>query len=279
VVHVQGLPELYRDTRIPSVLTVHGITYKDAIYRDSWIGKPISWILRASFMESLRNYRDVITISPYVRNELSERADTRYCDIPNPIEDCFFQVDRRPDPKTVLYVGMLSRRKNIVGLLEGLSRALEQLPGIHLRLAGPWYGDYEQIVHETIARNALSEAVTLLGSLTREQLVDEFARCSCMILPSFQETAPVAIEEAMASGVPVLASKVGGVEWMIDHERTGFMFAPNRSDEMGRLLARVLSTRDLCAATEWEEQLENGRTQTIDGTQWQRGRFRSTKRQ
>ena len=245
VVHVQGLSELYRGRSVPSVLTVHGISFRDVLYRRAWLAKPMSWVLRASFTESMRNYRNVISISPYVSHELGERSGIRYWDIPNPVEDCFFEVERRPEPNSILYVGVLSRLKNIVGLLDGVAYARERVPGVRVRLAGPWHGDYEGEVRESIRRLGLEDSVALLGSLPREKLVEEFASCSCLVLSSFQESSPMAIEEAMASGVPVLASRVGGVRWMIKHERTGFLFDPHRSDELGSYLVRILSDSSL----------------------------------
>lgn len=256
LVHVQGIPELYRGGSVPSVLTVHGMTFLDALYGRSWLSRPISMVLRMSFMESIRHYRDVIRISPYVGRELGERAGTRYFDIPNPVEDRFFEIDRAPEPDTILYVGTLSRLKNIVGLLEGVACARSRIPGIRVRLAGPWYGDYEPAVRETIRKRDLEGAVSFLGSLTREELAVELARCSCTVLASFQETAPVAIEEAMAAGVPVLASRVGGVEWMIGHEETGFLFDPYHPEQLGEYLVCVLSDHSLrdrlgSAARDW----------------------------
>ena len=66
----------------------------------------------------------------------------------------------------------------------------------------------------------------------------------------------MAIEEAMAAGVPVLASRVGGVEWMVEHERTGFLFDPYRPDELGQHLTRILTDECLrdrmgAAARDW----------------------------
>jgi glycosyltransferase involved in cell wall biosynthesis len=247
VVHLQGLPELYRGRNVPSVLTVHGVSSRDVLYRGSWLAKPMSWALRATFMESMRHHRHIITISPYVRQELGEHTCICYHDIPNPIEDRFFQVERRPDTNSILYVGMLSRRKNIVGLLDGVACARQTLPGIKLRLAGSWYGNYESHVHEVIRKHELEGSVSFLGPLSREGLLSELARCSCLVLASFQETAPMAIEEAMASGVPVLASRVGGVEWMIRHESTGFLFDPSNPEQLAHLLNRLLSDPSLGA--------------------------------
>lgn len=241
VVHVQGIPELYRGDHFPSVLTVHGVGFRDVLYRGSWLARPMSWVLRATFAESLRRYRHVITISPYVRRELGEKRGIRFHDIPNPIEDRFFDIQRTPEPNSVLYVGVLSRRKNIVGLIDAVARTRTEIPQIKIRLAGPWYGDCKTLVMETIRKHHLGASVEFLGSLSRAALVNELARCSCLALASFQETAPMAIEEAMAAQVPVLASRVGGLEWMIEHERTGLLFEPRRPEQIAQMLTRMLS--------------------------------------
>ncbi len=245
VVHVQGIPELHRPSRIPAVLTVHGIVYRDAAYAAGPMAGLQAFLLRKSFEAALRRYGDVIVISPYVRQELGEVAGVRYHDVPNPIEDRFFEVSRRPNPGEILYVGTLAPRKNVLGLVRAAARARQRIPNLRLRVAGPWMGTDPEAFHAEIRRTGMSDAVDLLGSLPREQLLLELGRCSCVALPSFQETAPMAIQEAMGAGVPVVASRVGGIPWMIEDRATGLLFDPGDEDGLAGALTAVLGDTGL----------------------------------
>lgn len=224
VVHLQGIPELYRGSSPPRVLTVHGIPYRDAVYGQGLARRFLQPLLiRATFSSALKRCRHVIAISDYVGRELASKRWLRLHSIPNPIEDAFFEVDRRPIAGRVLYVGVLSARKNIVGLVESAALARKSIPDLQLRLAGPWLGDTEAATRSAIDRFEMREAVEILGALSRTQILAELATCACLALASFQETAPMAIAEAMAAAVPVVSSRAGGVDSMLEHGVTGMI--------------------------------------------------------
>jgi glycosyltransferase involved in cell wall biosynthesis len=68
----------------------------------------------------------------------------------------------------------------------------------------------------------------------------EYERASCLALCSFQENAPVVISEAMAAGVPVVASEVGGIPSMVEDGATGRLVDPRDHLRIARALADVL---------------------------------------
>jgi glycosyltransferase involved in cell wall biosynthesis len=222
VVHLEGTAELYRGPFPPSVLTIHGIPYRDAVHGTGFARRLLQpLLLRLSFEESIRKHRNVIVINQMVRKELGERKNIVFHDIPNPVEDGFFEIERHPVAGRVLYVGVLNRRKNITGLIESAALARKSCPGLELRLAGPFLDDYESTIRDAVESTCMQEATRFLGSLSRAEVIDELASCSCFALASLQESAPMAIAEAMAAGVPVVSSLVGGIGTMIDHGITG----------------------------------------------------------
>jgi glycosyltransferase involved in cell wall biosynthesis len=245
VVHVHAIPELYLGRPYPGVLTIHGLGYRDLLYERGWSAKPLSWLYQTTFRVSVDRYRRKIVISPYVLEQLGRPGGAGYHTIPNPVEPEFFQVDRRPGPSTVLYAGMLSRRKNIVGLVEAAARLERRRPGVRYRLAGPWGPDYEGEVRHAMAEHGISGSFEILGSLERRDLLRELARCTCMVLPSFQETAPMAIEEAMAAGVPVVASDVGGLSGLVEDGTTGFLFDPHDPAALAAHVERLVESPSL----------------------------------
>jgi glycosyltransferase involved in cell wall biosynthesis len=245
VVHVHAIPELYRGRPYPGVLTIHGLGYRDILYQRPRSGKPLAALYYLTFRVSVRRYPRKIVISPYVLEQLGEKPAAGYHTIPNPVEDDFFRVTRRPEPATVLYAGVLSRRKNIAGLVAAAAQLAKRRPGVRYCLAGPWFGDYEPEVRAALQKHRLSESFALLGELDRAALLEELARCTCMVLPSFQETAPMAVEEAMAAGVPVVASNVGGLPWLVEPGRTGFLASPHDTAELARLLGRLVEEPSL----------------------------------
>ena len=84
-----------------------------------------------------------------------------------------------------------------------------------------------------------------VGSLPVDRVREALASAACLVLPSFQETAPLVVEEAMAAGVPALASNACGVPYMIEDGRTGLLFDPQRTESIAEKLDAVLSNADL----------------------------------
>jgi glycosyltransferase involved in cell wall biosynthesis len=109
----------------------------------------------------------------------------------------------------LLCVGALTETKNQLLLVSALAR-LAQLPWT-LRLVGPErVPQYAAAVRDAIARAGLSGRITFTGPLAGAALAREYADADLLLLPSVSETFGLVIGEALACGVPVLATSVGG---------------------------------------------------------------------
>ena len=85
----------------------------------------------------------------------------------------------------------------------------------------------------------------MLGHINRDQLERELSRANVFLLPSRQENAPMAIAEAMAAGVPVIASDRCGMPFMVQEGQTGFLIDPESNEQIAERLARLLDSESL----------------------------------
>lgn len=120
---------------------------------------------------------------------------------------------REEVPGEVLFLGRLTRDKGVLELIEAVAR----LDGVRLVLAGE--GPLAGVARAKAA--ALGVDVRLPGWLTGEAKWQALARASIVALPSFGEGVPVGLLEAMAAGAPVVATRVGGVPWLLQEGRAG----------------------------------------------------------
>lgn len=248
VVHVQDIPEFGTALRRPRVLTIHGNNPVD-----EWLNGGLRRyltvpIMSLTFSRAVRTYDHIIMISPYSREVVRFASRTRLYDIDNPIEDRFFAVERKASAPTVLAIGLLSRLKNTMAIVRAAARLRRDIPGVRFRIAGPWRGKdpaCRRSVEEFCRREGLDQTVRFLGPIGREQVLVELANAACLVLPSFQENAPMVVAEAMAAGVPVAASRVGALARMVEDGKTGFLFDPYRLDEMVDSLNTLLTDHDL----------------------------------
>lgn len=220
VVHGQGVAgegllavRVARRLGVPSVVTVHGRLDKEArLYSDS----VRAFLARRVMDRALRGATGVVFVSPYGTDELRLRRGARSRVIANAIDDEAFDLSRAKRTQTVLYAGFVGRRKRLQDLVRACSRARRQLPELRLRIAGPVReSDYAAEVHDEIAAQGMGDAVDLLGPLTPAALRVEYQTAGVLALASEEENAPQVIAEAMATGLPVIATAVGGVGWML----------------------------------------------------------------
>ena len=250
VVHahdVYGL--MVRGLSLPRVLTIHGFIHADtrlAGGRLAWLRSQMwRWIETAGWAEQPH----IVSISPYVRERLSGIAGGVIHDIDNPVAEAFFDIPRRERKGTIFCAATISHLKNTLGLIEAFARLTADGRAASLRLAGT-AGDenYELRVRQRINALGLGNRVTLLGQIDAARVREELGSASVFALPSFQENSPMGIEEAMAAGVPVVASNRCGIPYLVRDGETGFLVDPNDTDDICERLTQLLEDDALRAA-------------------------------
>jgi glycosyltransferase involved in cell wall biosynthesis len=136
-----------------------------------------------------------------------------------------------------LYVGRLSPEKALDVLIKAFVRVHQALPASCLVLvgAGPQLQELADLIHTL----DLDDAVVFAGSMDTAALAIEYAKASCLVLPSFSEPWGLVVNEALSYGCPVVVSyRCGCVPELVEDKPTGFVFeAGNVSDLANKLLA------------------------------------------
>ncbi len=85
-------------------------------------------------------------------------------------------------------------------------------------------GSYRRYLRKLIDRYDLKENIEWLGPLSEEGMIEEFCRCNVFVCSSIIENSSNSVSEAMLLGVPVVASDVGGIKSMLEHEKEGILY-------------------------------------------------------
>jgi glycosyltransferase involved in cell wall biosynthesis len=242
VIHAQGADAagfLAVRSGHPGIVTLHGILTECARFRTDVV-KRLREQLQAKITEQLvvRRARHIVAISPYIARYYRDRIGGIVHDIPNAVAPPFFQVARVPERKRFLFAGRISRGKGLLDLV----RAAAGRPGsiCHITLAGASpEPEFRTTLESEISLANLGDRIHLVGLLDENALLAEFSRASALVLPSYQETAPMVIQQAMAAGLPVIATRVGGIPDLIQHEITGLLYEPGDIDGLARLMSRL----------------------------------------
>jgi glycosyltransferase involved in cell wall biosynthesis len=152
----------------------------------------------------------------------------------------------RPDAKLVLFVGNLEPRKQLDVLLRALATLRLAVPTVVLIVVGS--GESAGVQDQTARLIRLSrdlgleaqDAVRFVGHVENDQLLEYYAAADVFALPSSSEAQGLVALEAMACGLPVVASAVGGLVGTIDDGRTGFLIPPGEEAVLAERLRALL---------------------------------------
>ena len=141
-------------------------------------------------------------------------------------------------------VGRIERRKGQLDLVNAFANLRKRWPGAMLEIVGPVAEDaYAASIRAAIRRHDLDESVRVTGHVADPQRL--IARWSAYVSLSSDEGQGLAVLEAMANGIPVVALGVAGVEDYLAHARTGLVARTKNAREIAGLIDRVLVDRVL----------------------------------
>jgi glycosyltransferase involved in cell wall biosynthesis len=226
----------------PNVLTLHG---NMRVHAKRGENKGKAYYRLAAFLEgiALRKTDGIISISTYTDKLVKPLVNQSWL-LPNAAESSYFEATQKPvGPPTVLFVGGLDERKNPVGFIKACAPLFKD-SGWKFRLCGtgakgsPYLAELEALA-------AQHPWIELAGWKSREELIAEMKNASLLVLPTFEDNCPMVVLEAMAVGLPVVASKVGGVPDLITEGCTGMMFDPTDPESMRSVTGTLIGDSGL----------------------------------
>jgi len=228
-----------RGRKLPFVTTLHGTDI-------TLVGVDRSYLPITKY--SIEHSDGVTAISKYLREktqqvfEIENTIEVIYnfvnCDIYRRDPGAAQRRAQFADPQERLLVHLSNFRpvKRLLDVIEIFDRVQKQVPSRLLLMGdGPDRAAAEWLVR----RKGIQERVFFLGK--QDRVHEKLAISDLMLLPSQLESFGLAALEAMASEVPAIATRVGGVPEVIEHERTGFLGEVGDVDSMARWAVELLS--------------------------------------
>lgn len=173
--------------------------------------------------------------------ETNPQARIHY--IPNLIAPPFFDVRQNwsVQRRNILYVGSLKHEKGTLDLLEAFSQLHKVHPDAHLRLVGGAGDGIRTEIETFCAVHGLTDHVHLLGMLGHGEIIAEMGLAAFLAHPSWADSSPNTVYEAMIAGLPVIASRVGGLPYMVD-ENTGCLVEPRNPNELAAAMMNLYAS-------------------------------------
>lgn len=227
----------------PWIAFHHGYTWQDLRMRlynqlDRW---------------SLRGASLVLTVSQPFRRELIARGvKPSSLEVVHNAVDAAWAADARspraahelrsrlglgPETRVLLIVGRLSREKDHHSLLEAVRIVRQQFASVHLLVVGD--GPQRAAIEASVRHLGLTGAVTLTGHVPTAE--PYYGIGDVAVLSSRTEGSPNALLEAMAAGVPVVATAVGGIPEIVTHNETALLVKPGDRGALAQAIGALLA--------------------------------------
>ncbi len=153
-----------------------------------------------------------------------------------------YQSMRAEFPKalepTILFAGLLTKNKGIFDLIAIVPELVKKIPSLKVLLAGT--GDVPRI-KAILQSSHIEGSVQLLGWVDPQQLIELYSQSHLFVLPSYYEGLPMVLLEAMACGLPIVGTRVGGIPELIEEGENGILIHPGDRDALLNSLVWLLN--------------------------------------
>ena len=255
VCHIHGTgaisKELYfalQSQGLPMMLTVHGILReekKQALLRKPSFKALFQYIVQSRDERTLLNAApNIIVDTAYVEDKLRSyglRHVPNMYVIPQGIDDTFYTINCNSHSHILLSVGAISPRKGHAYTIEMFN--LLRARGIYaqLRIIGSLADQaYYNLLQQKITDSPYKADITLEINLPREDLLKAYADAQLFVLHSREESQGIVFAEAMATGMPVVATKIGGIPYVVADQKSGLLCPYGDVETMTDMVAQLL---------------------------------------
>lgn len=227
---------------LPNVLTIHGNMRMISTVNKA---KPLSYQWTIAKLEgfTLPKTDGVVCISSYTRELVKDTVPKTWI-LPNAVDSSFFGVKRAPtEIPEILCVANIEPRKNQLVFIQALDELAKRIPFRviflgKLNTATTFGQDFQKLLDRR-------PWCHYAGYADRAGLRKALATAHMLVLPSLEDNCPMVVLESMAAGVPVIASRVGGVPELVEDRVTALFCDPLAPETITRTVRELLENPEL----------------------------------
>lgn len=224
---------------IPFVITEHATGFALGEYPEDQLEK---------FREIVQYSSCNIAVSEHLADTLSQKIGGEWSVIPNTIQDVFFAEGRKNienkenDGRKIFFsVSNLTPIKGISYLIDAFAELEKIEKDAELWIGGD--GPLKRELQKQIDRLGLTNKVILLGSLNRNEVIEYYKKVNFYISPSLQETFGIVIIEALSFGLPTIATRCGGPEYILNID-SGIIVERRSSHALSEAMIKLIADRE-----------------------------------
>jgi len=167
--------------------------------------------------------------------------------MPEAIAPCFFEKKWKgyANIRNLVFVGSLLKRKGIETLIDAVILLIKDFSDIKITVIGNGKRKYVEYIKHKLIKFKIIDNFEFKGFLNSNQIADILSKSGIYIHPSYIDNSPNSLCEAMAVGMPVVASKVGGIPSLVSHETNGLLFEMKNINELYQNIKQIFNDEKL----------------------------------
>ena len=227
-------------TGIPYVLTAHLGDVPGGVPEKT--GKWFRWL--EPFTKPIwKRAKRVVAVSEFTRQLALQHYSVDIQVIPNGADVTHLAPSeiKVNTPPRLVFAGRFVYQKNPVAIVQILS----QLKDLNWQCAMLGNGPMLEDIKREIGKSGMNERFDLPGWVTPEQVLDHFSKSDILFMPSFSEGLPVVGVQALAKGLAIVASRIGGFLDLVDENKNGYLIDVQDKDAFAGILRELISDTDL----------------------------------
>ena len=195
----------------------------------------------------LQNADAVLALTEDMKQKMREICDRDISVVPNGIDLKRFEISsgekKEGSAKTIIFVGRLHPVKGVQYLIEAMAIVHQQMPDVKLVIVGD--GVERARLEELAEKLNLNGCIQFAGQVPQESIPRLMHQADVFALSSLSEGLPVVILEAMAAGLPIVATKVGGIPDIVEEGVNGYLVNAKSSEEIADRLLILLQNDEM----------------------------------
>ena len=267
VVHIHGTGDLesklfkaIQGSGIPMLLTVHGLLHEEkeqALRRKLSLKHLYQYIVQTNAERRVLNRATcVIVDTPYVERMIATYHQQGWIThlpemhvIPQGIDSVYYTLRCNPYSRTILSVGGIGARKGHIYTVEMFNLLRARGIDAKLRIVGAMTSEtYHALLLQKIADSPYRQDISLEVNLPREELFKAYQEAKLFVLHSREESQGIVFAEAMATGMPVVATNIGGIPYVAENGRSSLLCEYGDVEAMTEMVERLMTNQELWQA-------------------------------
>lgn len=231
-------------SRVPVVVTYHSGSMRKGVWL---LDVVIAWYELCVLPIMLGRAAHILSASDAVREGFLKKYRDKCSTLPPAVSDHFYPAPMLPrEPRLLFVSAQLSRayaHKGLPTLLQALKKLHARGRRASLDIVGE--GDMKTTYAAFCAAAELQDFVHFRGALFNGELSAVYRSATLFVLPTSNDSYPIAVLEALASGLPVVSTRVGDIPRMVEDGKTGFLVEPDDADALAGKIEILLGDYEL----------------------------------